>query len=639
MVINHNLAAMNTNRSLSINTDNKSKSMKRLSSGYRVNVAADDAAALSISEKMRSQIRGLDRASDNANDGISFVQIADGALGEMNAILERCKELVVQGANDTNTRSDRDAIQQELDSLTKELDRISTSTNYNTIDVFSADGYPPDYLSNNYEEPSPVSYAPPVEVEWNFIDDDGNVVVSVSGTVAAGATRNLSGAMQNLASDVVEAANQTVNRLSELYPNLFAAASTDGIKVGLNIANIDGRGSVLASASLTPGGDADGAVLGYTMNVDLSDFNPENYDLTKLKTTIAHEMTHLVMFDTNTRNMFPQSGTAFPLWFIEGMAQTTSGDGGWLSGRINSSSSDADLRGYMSQMSSMPYGAGYLATMYLGAKAGGGSVDSASIASGLDKILTDVAGGSTLDQAIADNTSFSGLNDFSSQFTGGGADALQFTRDFLAARGAGGSGSLLAGLNTPAGQLFDGVNNSASNYTVHTDNTLYNNIFGTPLSIPNAGTLGGPGGSTGGGGGIIYEGTTLKLQVGALSGQTVDLLRFDVSANAILGNNMLSVFDNEIAGDSINIVDKALTRVSAVRSYYGALQNRLEHTIANLDNTSENTQAAESKLRDADMASEMVAFAKDNILEQAAQAMLAQANSQPENIMKLFEGL
>ena len=137
MVVQHNLTAMNANRQLGITTGQQAKSSEKLSSGYKVNRAADDAAGLTISEKMRSQIRGLNKASDNAQDGISLIQTAEGALNEAHSILQRMNELATQAANDTNTTSDRNAIQAEIDALTSEIDRIASTTQFNTQNLLS----------------------------------------------------------------------------------------------------------------------------------------------------------------------------------------------------------------------------------------------------------------------------------------------------------------------------------------------------------------------------------------------------------------------------------------------------------------------------------------------------------------------
>ena len=137
MVVQHNLTAMNANRQLGITTGAQAKSSEKLSSGYKINRAGDDAAGLTISEKMRSQVRGLNKASDNAQDGISLIQTAEGALNEAHSILQRMNELATQAANDTNTTSDRTAIQSEIDALTSEIDRIASTTQFNTQNLLS----------------------------------------------------------------------------------------------------------------------------------------------------------------------------------------------------------------------------------------------------------------------------------------------------------------------------------------------------------------------------------------------------------------------------------------------------------------------------------------------------------------------
>ena len=135
MVVQHNLAAMNTNRQMGVVTSSLQKSTEKLSSGYKINRAGDDAAGLSISEKMRSQIRGLNKASDNAQDGISLIQVAEGALNETHSILQRMNELATQAANDTNTSDDRGAIKAEMDQLYDEIDRIRSTTQFNTMNL------------------------------------------------------------------------------------------------------------------------------------------------------------------------------------------------------------------------------------------------------------------------------------------------------------------------------------------------------------------------------------------------------------------------------------------------------------------------------------------------------------------------
>ena len=139
MVVQHNMSAMNSNRQLGITTSAQAKSSEKLSSGYRINRAGDDAAGLTISEKMRSQVRGLNKASSNAQDGVSLIQVAEGALAETHSILQRMNELATQAANDTNTSLDRTAIKKELDQLSSEITRIQSTTQFNTMDLLSGD--------------------------------------------------------------------------------------------------------------------------------------------------------------------------------------------------------------------------------------------------------------------------------------------------------------------------------------------------------------------------------------------------------------------------------------------------------------------------------------------------------------------
>ena len=139
MVVQHNMQAMNANRMLSVTTGSQAKATEKLSSGYKINRAADDAAGLSISEKMRKQIRGLDQASTNAQDGVSAVQTAEGALTEVHSMLQRMNELSTQAANGTNSKSDRDAIQSEIDQLTTEIDRVSETTKFNETYLLKGD--------------------------------------------------------------------------------------------------------------------------------------------------------------------------------------------------------------------------------------------------------------------------------------------------------------------------------------------------------------------------------------------------------------------------------------------------------------------------------------------------------------------
>ena len=223
MVIQHNLLAMNANRQLNINTGTKAKRTEKLSSGYRINRAADDAAGLSISEKMRWQIRGLSQASDNAMDGISLIQTAEGALGEVHSILQRMKELSVQAANDTNTPEDREQLQKEISQLTSEVDRIASSTQFNTMNLLDGS------LSAAEEDAtSPMELAfGDKTYTFAMVGVDGKVG-SVASSDAVGA--NIFNANESsLASFARSAASSAVAKLYHAYPSLFSNGATSNV--------------------------------------------------------------------------------------------------------------------------------------------------------------------------------------------------------------------------------------------------------------------------------------------------------------------------------------------------------------------------------------------------------------------------
>ena len=641
MVITHNLSAANTrNRIKNVSTSIENSS-KKLSSGYRINTSADDAAGLSISEKMRAQIRGLNRASKNAQDGISFIQTAEGALEEVQSMLKRCKELAVQAANDTNTDLDRKAIQEEIDQLTEHIDKIADTTQFNTMNVFSKTGASPDVaaaLTPSSEK------ALTINVEWSFVDSGGNVV-SVDASQAVGTDTSYKDS--DFAKFVEKAAADAVAGLYSNYGTSLFSAASNNINIGLNLANIDGVGSTLASAalSMTWGSNSGGqyTTMSYTLNIDTSDYDMNTFatmnDAKKadLAATIAHEMTHLVMYDTVTDGMLSGNTKTFPKWFVEGMAQTSSGDNGWVSGTLQSGSNDTAIKNYMAQLKTMPYGAGYLGTMYLGYAASGSTSTGnlqADIVTGLNKIFTSLTRGKSLDEAIKENTSYSGQSAFEAGFSGADSASLDFVTALLNDRGSGtgvdaGAGSLLAAsLSQTEAAAFapSSLSGTSSYYVVKSDNTRYMNAYGSGYTFPPKST-----------GTAADSGKALNLQVGSLSGQKIQLERYNVSTEKLFDFGVISVTNHASASASISIIDKADQKISNVRSYYGALQNRLEHTINNLDNTSENTQNAESSIRDIDMAEEMVEYSKNNILLQAGQSILAQNNRTPEGVLSLLQ--
>ena len=219
MVVQHNLSAMNTNRQLSGVQSAQSKSTEKLSSGYRINRAGDDAAGLSISEKMRSQIRGLNKASSNAQDGISLVQVAEGALNETHSILQRMNELATQAANDTNTSTDRTAIQAEIDQLTSEINRIQSTTQFNTMNLL--DG---TFSSKNLQVGSLNGQSIGISIKNMNASSLGVDALKVSSFASAGSSMDKIQSAINLVSTQRSTLGALQNRLEHTINNLNTTA-------------------------------------------------------------------------------------------------------------------------------------------------------------------------------------------------------------------------------------------------------------------------------------------------------------------------------------------------------------------------------------------------------------------------------
>ena len=417
MVVQHNLTAMNSNRMLGVTTNKQAKSTEKLSSGYKINRAADDAAGLSISEKMRKQIRGLTQASSNAQDGISAVQTAEGALNEVQDMLQRMNELAVKAANGTNSEDDRNYIQDEVNQLIKEIDRVSTTTKFNETYLLKGD--------------DSVEFTKPTAAAVKFTDGDDT----------AGTEKNAT--------------------------------------IEFNVAGIKTKGGK---------SDATFNILG------------KNYSV-----------------------------------------------------RVEEDDTDATVAKKLAE------------------------------AINADKLSDDNAGEF---KAEADTTT---------------AGKITLT--------------------------------SAKKAAVK-DNEKFKD--GTKMEVKSSGVL------------------TLDLHVGADSTSdnqiSVDIKQMSASVLGLKTGNsttgdatgdldtlLVNGKDDKHARDAIDTISAALQEVSKQRSALGAAQNRLEHTIANLDNVVENTTSAESSIRDTDMATEMVKYSNNNILAQAGQAMLAQANQSNQGVLSLLQ--
>ncbi len=665
MVVAHNLTAINANNKLKLSTEKVSESTQKLSSGFRINQAADDAAGLSISEKMRWQIRGLNRCSDNAGDGISVVQIAEGALAQTHDILQRMKELSTQAANDTNTDIDRASIQNEIDSLTSEIDRVASSTQFNTMNLL--DG------TWSYEEGQQLKVSE--NLSWSSIES----FYTAESTPVGNATASGYTELKNVLKDQI--VPNAVSALLDTFPESFKAA-LDGssVGIGLNIYS-DASSITLASVGMQYLRYSDGTmvsdVLSYTLNVNAayvsydSSGKIETSSRTMLENTILHEMTHALMDEYLTSGMAGakdgkyDASNKFPSWFIEGMAQTAAGgcanSNDWVNGglRITQNSTIPDIQSAISgnsltsQTIASKYGTGYLACMYLGALVKNNnnntsplSTSAADIADGLDTLMKEIHEGTSLDDVIKNHTNYQGLDDFAAKF---GDDAsAQFVHNLLVAVGDVGNGSLVGKDYTKADLLSDN-SSIQSLFSLDVTNTLVKNKYDSNgyKFTTDAGAYGSRTGNVtpvlddgtaipGTVGDMGAAGKGMHIQVGALSGQAIIINIEKMDADE-LGVKNLKMDSFENAGAAMTSVDAAIDKVSKERAKLGAYMNRLEHTIKNIENISENTSAAESRIRDTDMAKEMVEYSNQSIIAKAGQSMLAQANQANRGVLSLLQ--
>ena len=479
MVVQHNMQAMNANRMLNITTGAQSKSTEKLSSGYRINRAADDAAGLTISEKMRKQIRGLDQASTNAQDGVSSVQTAEGALTEVHSMLQRMNELAVQAANGTNSKeSDRQAIQDEIDQLTTEIDRVAETTKFNEI-----------YL----------------------LKGDSN-----------GGTKNvfMKGHDAGLKGTLTDSAKS-------------ATFVMDDLKAGDKV-TIAGKEYSIGSTEA---------------------------DVKKLIVDPGAGKSSTVKIDGTEYKLNHTGGN---LEILKDGNKVTKADVGITTGTTTDPASLDEFKGLVKAGSVV-------------------EVDGKKYT-----VMTD---------ANIDNID----DDDSSVITKDKAEE-KIQAELTAANNIGTVDEAATVAKTAA--------NGKTTYTI------------TKGYATVADTL------------------SFNLHVGADADMTNKItVDIDTMNSANLGIKGLNVTDatGTAATYAVDAISDAIAKVSSQRSALGAVQNRLEHTIDNLDNIVENTTTAESRIRDTDMAEEMVEYSKNNILAQAGQSMLAQANQSTQGVLSLLQ--
>ncbi len=617
----HNISAMNAQRMNGLCLGERVKNMEKLSSGFKINRAADDASGLAISEKMRKQIRGLTQASSNAQDGISMVQVVDGALEEVHDMLQRGNELMVKAANGTLSESDREEINKEVQQLKGAIDQVAANTKFNETRLFPPEGLGPE---TNFMTSSNTYSLSFFTGGTNVVHDSQIIGIQGIGGVKAG----------NLLADriaavyVPNAANQIFDQFSSLkdaIDSTYLNGDEDKLKMGLDITYVDGPGKKLAyvtgsfyTLSQT--------LAGLSMTVDCEDFTEEDIRrgngsaLGKLESTIAHEMMHAVMDAAMPSRMYGNGGAEdFPLWFKEGTAQLTGGGytTGWndeLMQIVKNGGTDDEIKEYLKKytVEDRVYGHGYLAAAYMGYLAGGGTVD--AIAGGMNNIFQQLIN----DPAKSLDEVFKGLTrkscqDIINDINNGTDGGVAFVRELTEAA-MDGAGSVIAadGLGAKATDVLGNTRYISEDYEKLLKESLKQKPVKDYLCSIHAGADSTPA-------------NKIHLKLFRMSSSDLGLSE--------VGMPRLS---QEDARRSIDRFAEAIKLVSGVRSYYGAAQNRMEHTIRNLENVIENTTNAESRIRDTDMAAEMVALSLNNILLQAGQSVLSQANQSNEGMLSIL---
>ncbi len=512
MRINHNISALKANNQLAKTNSMLDKSLERLSSGYRINSAADDSAGLAISEKMRTQISGLDQASRNASDGISVIQTAEGALVEVEAMLQRMRELAVQSANGTYTSEDRDAIQTEIDQLNSEITRISKTTEFNTMTLLDGNIDRKSYSSNSNVK-----------------------LVSLSDTVSVG----------DFKLTVTQDARQAVIVGDDTK---FTGSPTARVITSNEVGSININGE---SVKIEEGDTLD--------------------DVFK-KLRDAGDSVGVKVFAV-----------------ANGVDPVTT--------------TNLDLAGYTSKT-----------------LAGGDSIAFVSSEYGSDQkveIYCDDPELATLlglspTKTVANGVDAKATLDYSSKFDNTATVSITGNKVTISDRD---NFSMVIEIAAgTAGTTFDDYDIGGGTPAVPTTPTAnYKDII---ISVLDAGPM--------------------DLQIGANEGQTMSV-RIPKVDPATLGVDKVNIGTADGAQAAITLLDTAINQVSAIRSKLGAYQNRLEHSISNLDTTSENMTESLSRISDADMAVEMANYTQKNVLAQAGTSMLAQANQRPQTILSLLQ--
>ncbi len=651
MVVRTNTMALNAYRQLGMNNSAVSKSLEKLASGYRINRAGDDAAGLAISEKMKAQITGLETASANAQDGISLIQTAEGNLGEVHDMLNRMVELATKSANGTYTQTERNALQDEVDALLEEIDRISQSANFNGTNLLdgtmglnkeafaigaSVSGADPAAVSltgfatkvtagdaTYHEGSASVSFsAASFEVDLGQLEftsavTNGTLDVGLAGVTLSLAATEITGAMSAsaLASalaakttqvtigaqtfDVTASGNKlsfTMDTAVTTLTTAQAAAVNSAIGSGVTVtAAAGGSGEVKGNgAGEIPHNtinvqqavaDVAGTRAGIDFDLSADSIVKDGYKLT------IDDKTFVFKTDANSS---VEAGDGETL--IDVSAYAT--DSEKVHAAVDLLSNESTTNFKIESKNGT--------TIHIDQKA-----DSTNVYDSEDKLhkvfsATDAGAAEGIELTVTADKINSG-------------DAIRV-----------GDKTYKFGTGTDSNTVkYLDKDDAVNALKTALENDGYNvDLSGSKLTIH--GTVGADAPAITGGG--------LTLQIGDTADDFNKMtVAVDNMSTKGLGLDGLKITSETLSSDAIAKVKTAINSVSTTRAGMGALQNRLEHTINNLDVAAENLSAADSRIRDTDMAKEMMNYTKMNVLVQSAQAMLAQANQQPQSVLQLLQ--
>ena len=660
MVVQHNMQAMNANRMLNVTTSTQAKSTEKLSSGYKINRAADDAAGLTISEKMRKQIKGLDQASTNAEDGVSAVQTAEGALTEVHSMLQRMNELAVQASNGTNSESDRSAIQDEISQLTTEIDRVAETTKFNETYLLkgNTDGTTSDMKINAHDaglkgvltdNGDNATFELPKELEKG----DKVTIAGTEYTIgdkAGTSTTDGYDTYANVKNSVISAGDSVTDISGNTYTFVDKIANADDWKNGTKFTITDEQGN---SKEYTIATDTD-LKANKIKNADAKELIAKELANPSHKVTMtAYSSDGTTTKDVNVEvvsslDSKERSSVAWAGKTVDMFAKETTANGG-LDSADGAKVKSVSIGGKDTTITAnRPVSSSDIADVVGSMKAG----DQLKVGSATLKIAdkTDAKNG---EYTVTDALKAINVN----------ADDMDAVEFAIKSSNKDGNKMLVSkgitnDITADTTPTLDGTNavtvvgatSSDNNANTITKAEAYEKMAKELQTASSIGTDDGAEAKVtnhGNGKFTIEKGTasvtdslSFSLHVGADADMTNKItVGIDSMSAAGLGIKGINVKDDSgmAATYAIDAIADAVSKVSAQRSSLGAVQNRLEHTIANVDNVVENTTSAESRIRDTDMAEEMVNYSKNNILAQAGQSMLAQANQSNQGVLSLLQ--